>query len=448
VDNSTISYKSHIEKLTYFFIDLEKKHDLLEWEIDGVLAWQSARIALYMAIRRLVESHAALSNRQTILDKFKVFYKRAIINSIIFNPFLDFTRSDALVFESGRKYFVDDKYIDIYTKYFCDDLAKDSISHTKYGTNYVADDLAVRSFKVKHIDFIVLASQLISYFINTSISKNDTSKIKIIENEINAALSIKIELGAILINEIKKFKSQYPFYKLLFKIKKPRDIYLTDSPSKAPLIKAAKDCNVTVSEFQHGLIVKEELVSNFPETKEDSLYYFPNKFLLWDNLNACTAKIPLSNKNIVYFKNKHLEFMRNKCQDIPRKEKQILIIAQITGFDAILDFVLNNTAEMKEWQFIYKLPAGQTVGAFVDASNFNVSEHKNLKVIGNEQSLYPFMAESKYAIGVYSTGLIEASYFGCEVLLLNLPGVEQASILIEQNKAKLINANERLLDYL
>jgi methylthioribose-1-phosphate isomerase len=57
---------------------------------------------------------------------------------------------------------------------------------------------------------------------------------------------------------------------------------------------AAKDNNIIVNELQHGLAAKEAMIEHFPNTVEDSLEYFPNKYYIWGNLNMMTSKLPVS----------------------------------------------------------------------------------------------------------------------------------------------------------
>lgn len=433
-----------IKKIVDVILALEKKNNLLEWKINDVFVWQSARVNIYISLMDMIIPHNAYQKKKTFIRKLKIYYQRIIINSLFYNPYLDFNKSEALVFDSGRKYLVDDIYIDIYTKYLCEEFEQEKISYKKYDTNYLVDDLAPRSLKVKHLDFIYIAAKLLSKFIKVTISENDVKKLKFIESEINSSLRERIDLKTIFINEIKRFKSQYPFYKLLWQLKKSKRIYLINSTDKAPLIKAAKDNNVIVNELQHGLIVKEGLIANFPDTIEDSLEYFPNKFLVWEDLNMCTSKLPLSNTNIVKIKNKHLQHMLKKNQNITRKDKQILIVSQPYSSEEIKKFVMNNIKEMQSWQFVYKLHPAEDHDFFADTAICQLSIYKNLTIVTNERSIYRLFSESKYVVGVFSTAVFEAPYFGCKILLLNLPGVEMAYSLIENNKAMLVNINDRL----
>ena len=64
--------------------------------------------------------------------------------------------------------------------------------------------------------------------------------------------------------------------------------------------------------------------------------------------------------------------------------------------------------------------------------------YKRQIIDSNDISLYQQLAESKYVIGVFSTVMYEALDFDCEILLLDLPGIEYMGNLIGQKKAKLL----------
>src|SRR5665647_479188 len=434
------------KKIVATLLDLENKYNLLEWKINDIFVWQSARMLIFTKLLDSCIPSNAIINKKSLLQNIKSFFKRCIINSLLHNPFFDFNKSDVLVFESGRKYLVDDHYIDIYTKYFCDDLKKENISYQKYEINYNVSDLTPRYQRTKHLDFILIISKLTSKFVNPKLSETDKELTAKLETSVYEQLGIRINLLIIFTNEIKRFKSQYPFYKILFQLKRAKKIYIINSSDKAPLIKAAKDNDIIVTELQHGLIIKESLSCHFPNTRENSLEYFPNKFYIWEDLNMCTSKIPISIECIVNFRNKHLDYMLEKNRNITCKENQVLIVSQPYSSPAILQFIIDNIEELPNWQFVYKLHPLENPDLFINS--FLFSKYKNLTIVKNDSSIYKLVSESKFVIGVYSTAVFEATYFGCNTLLLNLPGIEMSYSLVESNKAKLIDINERLQKYL
>lgn len=437
--------KFTIREITNAILILEEKFNLLEWKINNVFVWQSARVLIFTKICELLNLQPSLSKKQNLIDNLKFLYQRVIINSILYNPFFDFTKTNSLVFESGRKYLRKDRYIDIYTEYLCEELKNNNVTYTKYECSYKVDALNKNKNNIKHLDFILISSQLLSKFIRIRINCEEINKIKDIENNLREVFGIEINLFEVFVQEIKRFKSQYPFYKALFKLKRSQKIFLINSCEKAPLIKAAKDSNMIVTELQHGLMAKEDLIGHFPNTPEDSLEYFPHIFYIWEDLNMFTSKLPISKTNIRYFANKHLKYIKNNTQNITRKGNQILIVSQPELTKEILQFVLNNLNEMDSFKFVYKMHPMEELNFYNNKDTQRLMSFNNVTVAGNNNSIYELFIESKYVIGVYSAAVFEASYFGCKTLLLDLPGVEMTNSLVESGKANLINLNARLI---
>ena len=237
-------------------------------------------------------------------------------------------------------------------------------------------------------------------------------------------------------------------YKLLLMLKKPEEIYLINSCNKAPLVKACKDCGVVVNEIQHGIMVREDLVAHFPGVQEDSLDYFPDKFLIWEDSYMNTSKLPLSAKNIIKSPNRHLQQMLQNNMNIARTKNQVLIISQPFCSQEIYSYVLKNVGDLKDYRIIYKLHPVENANNLIDTSPGQCTGYDNLTFTSNQESIYKLFRESTFVIGVYSTAIFEAVYFGCKVLLLNLPGVEMANSLLENNSARLINSDDRLVEFL
>jgi|SRR5665647_303551 len=103
---------------------------------------------------------------------------------------------------------------------------------------------------------------------------------------------------------------------------------------------------------------------------------------------------------------------------------------------------------MKDFQFIYKIHPTEESYFRGNIDNRDLESFNNLKFADNKFSIYKLIAESKYVLGVSSAALFEACFFGCEILLLNLPGVEAVSSLFEKEKVILIETDENLLNYL
>lgn len=440
-----------IEYITNSIIELEKKHQLLEWEINGIFVWQTVRVQIYIKIKETIskgdqKSLKSLKSRWIVI--LKTIYERIIKNSIFYNPFIGIKNKDILVFESSRKYLVNNEYIDRYTKYLCDEFDEKGISYQKFQSSYLFDRLSKNRKGTKHLDFIRLIAIIRIRFSSCKIDSANLKRIKLIELEIFQIFGVRIDLLNIFKDTIKEFKALYPLYKKLFKEIRPREIYIVNSCDKSAIISAAKDNGIIVNELQHGLIAKEGFIQHFPYTIENSLAYFPNRFYLWDNMPMCSSKLPISTDNIIYFEDKYLTSVKDKYEKIEKEKNKILIVSQPQYTNELFQFVLRNLPNMKEYKFIFKLHPIEELNFENDNKINPIGKYNNFKFANKQSSIDKLYSTSNYVLGVYSAALFEASYMGCQILLLNLPGVEMASSLIEKKNARLVEITDDLLNFL
>ena len=176
------------------------------------------------------------------------------------NPFLDRKKREVLIFESGRKYKIDRKFIDIYTWFLTQNLKKHNKRVETYETNFLYDKLSENPSDTKHIDFIKFASKILSFFFKVSFSEKNFQKISEIENAIFENLNIRINLQEMIKTECKVFLSERLLYIKLLQLKKPDQIFIVNYVDYYALIGAAKEQNIEIIELQHGLIIDLSLI--------------------------------------------------------------------------------------------------------------------------------------------------------------------------------------------
>lgn len=116
-----------------------------------------------------------------------------------------------------------------------------------------------------------------------------------------------------------------------------------------------------------------------------------------------------------------------------------MILSQDTLTEQILEKIYSTVKNNPSYSFFYKPHPNEY--SFIE----NVKKYSELSSLSNfytidvNAGLYPHLADAKYAVGVYTTALIEALYFNCEVFVLDLPGSEMMSNLIESGRVKPFN---------
>lgn len=435
------------EEIVKKFLKFENENELFDFKAAGVIPWEISRVWIYLHILDFftpVNTYFEKNSIFLIIEKIL----RVFTNSILSNPFFDFRKSDILVFESNRRYRVEDKYIDIYTHYFIQKLINEGANITVYqtvleneSTSYKADN------RFKHLDFIHITSKLLQKFSKPKFTAAELKKIKEVEDGLRREFDFKINLKEYFEESVGKFKAELILYNRLFRLKKPKEIFIVGSSDKAALTFAAKNNDIIVNELQHGLNSDKDVILNYPHTIEESLSYFPNRFFAWDNVNMFFAKLPLKDANIMKIPNFHLDYMVNCTSKIAKEKKTILIISQPYGSEEMLRYVANNLLALQDYEIVYKIHPTENQKKF-EVFKEKFSNYSNIRFVNNEDSIYILMKRAQFVVGIYSSSLFEAVAFDCRIILLNLPGVEMSFPLLKNSNCKLIDADDRLINFL
>ena len=443
-----MNYKYSYSEITQKFLKFEDERELLTLDLQSVKPWQIARIIIFLEIVNYYIPGNISPNKESIYRKVKRILYRIFINSIFYNPFIDRSTSEILIFESGRKYKKDNKYIDIYTHYLYNDLKNQKKRITIYEPFYNENDNLIKSDKkTKHLDFLRFKAKFFQKLIKCSFNSEELQKIKVIEKDLKNEFNIELNIQEIFAREIKKFKAELALFEKLFKIKNPKEIYVINSCDKPAMIYAAKMNKIIVNELQHGLNSDKDVILNFPYTVEDSLDYFPDKFFIWNNIDMFFAKLPISKQNIKYLPNYHIEHVKNITNEIKKEKGTILIISQPYGAEGIQQFIVKNIKDLNSYKVIYKIHPVENLDKIQDFKK-SCNSYSNISFVNNEESIYVLLKKAEYVVGIYSSALFEAAAFECKIILLNLPGVEMSMDLLEIKDNQLIKFDEKLLNVL
>ena len=431
-----------IKELCEFIWYLEDKYDLLNFELDGVKVWQYSRMIIYYELAyKLNILDPPNKSQKNIKMIFKNIFS-LLKNAIIYNPLLNFRNVDNIIFTHNRSKKIDGEYIDIYTKYFIDDLKKSGESYLCYEKPFHNQHLRKKDSNTVYLDFILSVSILYGKLYRI---KNDKKlkKLKSIEDEINNLAQIKFKLLELARKNTGRFKLSYQIYHYIFSKIKPKKvfavvayIYLGD------MLKAAKDLKIDTIEFQHGIISKYHLGYSYP--KKETLDYMTNTFYSWGNFWHNPINNIFDKKNIIEYGFDYFNKVKNSYKTIQKKKNKIIIISQTALGNEIMNYVSNIIESLKSYSIVYKLhPEEYTL--YKSYRRFEIlSQYNNIQFLEN-CDLYKEFSESEYQMGVFSTALYEGLNFQCKTIIFDLNGVEYIQELIHEELAVLYNKQNDIL---
>lgn len=416
-----------IKELCEFIWYLEDKYDLLDLEIDGVKVWQSARMQLYYKLAQMTDVLSQPHTELGSLDKIK--YILGYMKNSLIDNFFTLKKTDAIIFSHPRVVDVNGEPIDIYTKYFMDELKQDNINIVEFESAYLGIHKKEKTEFSYYTDWIILSQRVYKIFLKANISHKDIDIFNKVQIEIKEVCKVDIDLVAFFKKSIKTHKSLYKIYNIVFKKVAPKVFYTVISYAQAPIIKAAKDNGVEVIELQHGTLSKYHLGYSFPN-RVKSLEYFPDKFYVWSEFWKKMIKLPIKDKNVVVDSFRYLEKQKTKFTHLAKKKNQIVVLSQGAIGNIMAEKFLENFEKFKNYDIKYKLHPGEFDRWQKYPALKTLSEYKNVQIVTNELALYELFATSSIQVGVFSTALYEGIDFNCKTILLNLSGIEYMDRLI------------------
>lgn len=418
---ASIKKPTDIKELAEFFWYLEDKYNLLDYEISGVKFWQAARMQFFYSVAVqtsiLQQPHAILGHKDKIKYILNIF-----LSSFKYN-YLTLKKTDVIIKSHARTVNINEEYIDIYTKYFIDELKENDIRILEFESAYLGE-YKRRSYNHQHRDdWIKIGQKILQKLIYLKLTPKNKELVSKLEDELCDVLGIKIKLKSDIKNKVKEFRSGYLLYNQIFKKIKAKKLYIIVSYSHPAMIKAAKDNSMEVIELQHGTFSKYHLGYSFPKYKQGfSLKYFPNKFLVWSDYWRELVNIPSC--EVLTDKFRFFDKTKEKYNTIEKIENRLVVISQGSIGEDIAKKTLENWTRFSSFEIKYKLHPGEFERWKTYPSLLKLSKLNNVEIVTSQYDLYELLSTSAYQAGVYSTALYEGVEFDCKTILFNLTGIE------------------------
>ena len=429
-----MSNNKSVKEVCELFQSMEKKYSLLDMDIQGVKIWQYMRMTLYYKVSTelgiLFQPHLTFGLTSKLKSLFSVLF-----SSLFFNPFYMRKDADALFIEHERHKKYQGKNIDIYSYFLQREMLNAGkkiqiIEPHRLGLHYKQQE-QIRY----HSDFIYLVVGLFRNFFVKRNCPNVKWLSEMVEKEISLQFGKKVNIKNDLYKGIGRFKIQCWLYSILFKIKRPKEVYVVVSYGQGDITFAAKKLGIPVVELQHGVISQFHLGYSFP-SRVRKLDYFPDRIYLWSQYWKSQLFAPISADAISIREFDYLKVMREKYRGVVKK-KQAIILSQGALGDRIAVAISKNLEIFSSLKLIYKLHPGE-YGRYQYYKKLMELKSSGQVEVVEECDLYQIFAESQYQIGVFSTALFEGVEFGCKTILIDLPGIEYMKDFIVQYDVQVI----------
>lgn len=385
--------------------------------------WAANRMRIYYYLAQklnvLQTPHDDTNSIKGVLQKFRV------LKYCFRSPLRYSTRERVVVVPHERKTIKNGSAYDTNSAYFVESI-KDDVNVEIWDRPFNGSHL-ISGGNVYYLDAVSIAGKLgrmFSRIIRPSSKMRQISTL--IENELNEKVSLLS-----FMNSLKwEHKVKDWCYTAMLSLRNVKQVYVVVGYGNTALISAAKKKNVRISELQHGVINKYHLGYHYPDHSVGN--YFPDELLLWDKMWLNQASFPIGENLLKINKHNHLEHLKEQIRYEP-ENNTILIVSQGAIGKDISDFILKNYEMIEDKKIIYKLHPGEFNNYKENKSLMELAHFDKIEIITDEKSVYELFEKTSSVLGVFSTVLYEAIYFGIEVIILPVKGAEMVQDLVKNN---------------
>jgi hypothetical protein len=366
------------------FFAFEKKNNLFEKKHKDLFFWDIIRYDVYYDIVWNVKNTSQVTAERS---------PATLVLKDLFRFFISFvfTRYDYLFFTASRNrseqgYFFDqnlEDYLRQYPNSVCyESFERDNKKRQNKRTVFNPAGFFRKIFELfyKKHDFTEVAALIKTEF---KTSKIDSEQINIL---------------------VTHFKIDYKFYSLIFRLKRPKVVFITQNGIQKGLFAAAGRFNIPVIEVQHGIIDEGHLSYNYSREIDynSSQVYLPSYFFTFSNFWAKDLYYPV--KEIKVMGN---TFFSSALIKVPDKntEKGLLVASSDVFGNNLKDLVIDFSRHNKIPVY-FKLHPNQIFEKDYYIEQFK--DFSNVKVYTNDKTIYELLKMSKAVLVIQSTAIYEA----------------------------------------
>ena len=243
--------------------------------------------------------------------------------------------------------------------------------------------------------------------------------ITLLFNKVKDFFILKSTYRKVFNAEIASFLAKYYYFLFLFKIIKPRRVFLVYREGYFPQIAVCKKLGIPVAEFQHGITLDSTV--SFAGKYDPRID--PDYFLVFGEYwKGPQFGMPLDRiVNIGWAYSKYLQ--KTVSNSSENHGNEILVISSPEISDAILDSLKVLSVVQGDYSFDIRLHPCES---YNDNQKQKLQSIPKAQVVDNKTDSALVLPTYKYVVGENSSVIYEALSAGCKVGMLNLCGLRPA----------------------
>jgi len=405
------------------FEAMERELGLSSWLVHGVYVWRLIRVPVFRAYLQ-AQGLAGIDHPDKVATSesgLKTVW-HLLAHTLFRNPFLLRPRKvERVVMPHSRKRMHEGELVDpISIRAWAGCLRESSLILDSTSAN---DNFRLPGSPNNYAP-LALGGAL-GMLTNFRLSRDNLIQVGEIQLRLSKTLTIRnfdlgleqLSLEELLVRRAKYFLGMRRVYRSLFRVTKPKALYLVSGLGREAAIAAAQDLGISTAEFQHGSMSRESLSYHFEGW--EYVPYFPDHLLVWGPEWLAATTIP-STCRIHSVGAPHIEDSISASRSgTVRKERTLLVLSQGPVRSKLLSAVGEFANMRPDWMItIRPHPSESTVDFAQELEKLAPGMAKKIQ-IDSLRSLAEASAEASIVFGVSSTAIIEAIKAGCRAAVLS-----------------------------
>lgn len=439
------------------FLDIEKKYNLYEQEIDGVQYWTYARFTIwnYRICSSKLRLEAAHKKEKKSITKMMCLMTGMAYNSVVKRK-IPKKNVDILFLNHERRMKNQQYYECPYTERLSEHYTNSVTIEKPYEYRHFQP---VKTNNLMYADYIAVKANLYYRIHKVLKSREYKRLILLVKEQMNKPIEEMKEryswevdeykIYDFLVEQIFLYKKEYKEYDKLLNRLKPKVVIEVVYFCMQNMIinEIAKKKGILTVELQHGAMYPEHAAYHY--AKEAVIRQYPDRMFLFSDFWKRSIQVPIPEKDLVstgypLFEEK-VNAYRNKTKDDERRT--ILFVSQGT-IGIYLSQLALDVAQLlpaEEYRILYKLHPSEYQ---TWRESYPCLHTDRIEVIAQTESIYKYFATSDMQIGAYSTAIYEGLGFGLQTLILRVGHYDSMEFLVDEGYAQYVDCAEDVIKLL
>lgn len=428
----------NVADICEFFWDIEKKHSLLSWQVNGVFPWPLVRMQLYYRVTQLIGlftpphpaaqeqlRQASFDDDDTLAAYWASQERKAKLRSGFLAGLrerLSPRRSHALLMATRKVDGVEPYCAALRAELDKDTLLLDrsfngTITDSALNLSKVQDLFRARYGRPEHslfpVEDQVLCHHLRGEFLNR----------------------LGVDPGNIALECQKRIRAFIPIRdgaKILFTSNRTSTLFITYAygANNQAMAAGARDCGAKIVELQHGFISPLHLGYSWPGNPDvpytpDELWGFGD---FWPQATPLPARTRWRTIGAPYVR----DLARAHAE--PRDPKLVVFTSQGVIGQRLFEIALEAAERRPDYRMIFRLHPNEAPEPY-EAALAQRTVPGNFELSHRTPNIFALLSRTAIQVGSFSTTLFEGMTLGTRTVVMDLPGAEYMRPAIERGDA-------------